>query len=239
MTLKQKIKRFLINFLIKIPLKPIKKIQIINGFLEYGLFIRRHKNIEKFPDKFKMYDYVNSIFSDKPILYLEFGVFEGLTFKYWVELNKNPDSQFFGFDSFEGLPEDWKGIGTIYTKGTFDTKGNIPVINDLRVKFIKGIFQNTLLKFLDENSNIFFDKQLIIHLDADLYSSELFVLCQLFKYLKPGTILIFDDFSVPNHDFRAFTDWSMSHLIDYEVIGFTIPNYIQAAIKIKEIRNNY
>ncbi|MCX7735872.1 MAG: class I SAM-dependent methyltransferase [Candidatus Kapabacteria bacterium] len=217
----------------------MKKIQVINGFLEYGTFIRAHSNAKKFNDKFKMYDFVNSLTLDKPILYLEFGVFEGLTFKYWVSLNNNPKSLFFGFDSFEGLPEDWKGVGTIYSKGFFDTKGQIPQINDERAGFIKGIFQNTLIPFLENNSSIFSERQLIVHLDADLYSSELYVLCQLFKYIKPDTILIFDDFSVPNHDFRAFNDWSSSHLIDYEVLAFTFPNYIQSAIKINSIRNNY
>ena len=82
------------------------------------------------------------------ITLLEFGVFEAYSIKKFAELNSNCESQFFGFDSFEGLPEDWTSEKK---KGTFNLSGNVPDIGDERIKFVKGWFQNTLPLFLKDN----------------------------------------------------------------------------------------
>jgi len=42
-----------------------------------------------------------------PVTYLEFGVASGVSFEWWLNHLKNPESVFLGFDTFEGLPEDW------------------------------------------------------------------------------------------------------------------------------------
>jgi hypothetical protein len=42
----------------------------------------------------------------KPINYIEFGVAAKYSFKWWLEQNKNAQSEFYGFDTFDGLPED-------------------------------------------------------------------------------------------------------------------------------------
>ena len=77
--------------------------------------------------------------------FLEFGVYTGHSIRFWSEMNRDPQSRFIGFDSFEGLPEDWLGN---YTKGTFDVGGAVPQIEDERVSFVKGWYQNTLPGFL-------------------------------------------------------------------------------------------
>jgi hypothetical protein len=57
----------------------------------------------------RMYDYVNEFsIKGEAIDYLEFGVWNGRSIRYWANLNKNENSRFFGFDSFQGLPEDWR-----------------------------------------------------------------------------------------------------------------------------------
>ncbi len=70
---------------------------------------------------------------------------------------------------------------------------------------IKGLFQETLERFLFN-----FDKTLrvVLHLDADLFSSTLYVLTTLNRFLSRGDIMMLDDFSDPLGEFRAYLDYS-------------------------------
>lgn len=160
--------------------------------------------------------------SHEEITYLEFGVYKGQSFKYWLENNKNQNSVFCGFDTFSGLPEDWGHI----PKGHFDTEGNIPFYDDNRYEFYKGLFQDTLPEFLKSNSD-FLNKRIIVNFDADLYSSTLYVLLKISRFLNPGDILIFDEFfSVVNAstEFRAFLDFNAVYNIEFDVIAKTANN---------------
>ena len=60
------------------------------------------------------------------------------------QLNTREQSRFFGFDSFEGLPEDWGDV----PRGMFAVEGRAPHIDDARVQFVQGLFQETLYGFL-------------------------------------------------------------------------------------------
>ena len=160
-----------------------------------------------------------------PINYLEFGVAEGVSFRWFVQTLRNPENRFYGFDTFTGLPEDFGP----YKKGTFDNKNKPPEIEDRRVKFFQGLFQQTLFVFLTELNN---NKRNIIMLDADLYSATLYVLTRLGPLLKKGDIIFFDEFSVPTHEFKAFHDFEQSYLINLELIGVA-NNYYFVAFKVK------
>jgi len=70
-------------------------------------------------------------------------------------------------------------------------------------------------------------------MDADLYTSTLFVLTSLSHILEKGDILIFDEFNVPMHEFKAFSEWTASYYIKYEVIG-AVNNFYQVAIRIEQ-----
>ncbi|MFC2089126.1 hypothetical protein ACFLT1_00005, partial [Bacteroidota bacterium] len=70
---------------------------------------------------------------------LEFGVWKGRSINYMSK--KLVNRKFYGFDSFEGLQEDWKGHGL--TKGYFNLKGKLPKVNS-NVTLIKGWFSTTL-----------------------------------------------------------------------------------------------
>ena len=159
-----------------------------------------------------------------PVNFFEFGVATGTSFKWWLEQNKNPQSKFYGFDTFEGLPEDW---GT-YKAG--EMNANLPQIDDNRHEFLKGLFQDTLFNFIETHR--IDNNRIIIHLDADLFSSTLFVLTTLAKYLKPGDLIFFDEFNVPNHEFFAFKVFTESFYVKYELIG-AVNNYYQVAFKVK------
>ncbi|HKJ45713.1 MAG TPA: TylF/MycF/NovP-related O-methyltransferase [Balneolales bacterium] len=182
--------------------------------------------------RFELYDYLfdRESLRDKEITYLEFGVGRGNSMRWWTQNNINPNSNFWGFDTFEGLPEKY---GT-YKVGAFSLKGKYPDIKDERISFIKGLFQDILLNVLPQ---IDVNRTTIIHLDADLYSSTIFCLTILYPKLKKGDIIIFDEFVVPYHEFKAFDDFINSFNITLEPIG-AINNYLQIIFEVTEIGNN-
>ena len=182
-----------------------------------------------FEDRYKMYDYLNdTVLKNRSIVYCEFGVFEGNSIRYWTRINSDINSRFCGFDTFTGLPEAYENILGTLDKHTFDAGGRYPQIDDERVSFIKGMFQDTLPEFL-EDYNI--NDQLIIHNDSDLYSSTLYVLTVANNIIVPGTIIIFDEFSSILHEFRALEDYCSSYLRTYEVVA--VSYYSQIAIRMK------
>ena len=156
--------------------------------------------------------------------YFEFGVAGGYSFKWWLEKNQNQASRFFGFDTFEGLPEKWGA----FEKGSMAYALESLGITDVRASFYKGLFQDTLIPFLEQYDN---KNRKLIHIDSDLFSSALFTLTQVYRFLKPGDILLFDEFAVPRHEFLAFKIFTESFYVDYEVIG-AANNYLFVAVKI-------
>ena len=160
-----------------------------------------------------------------PIDYFEFGVAGGYSFKWWLAHNSNPDSRFYGFDTFEGLPEDFGP----FAKGTMAAALESLNVTDSRANFYKGLFQDTLNPFLEKYEN---KRRKLIHMDADIFSATLFSLSQLYKYLKDGDIIFFDEFAVPTHEFRAFKIFTESFHVNYDVIG-AANNYLFLAIRIK------
>jgi O-methyltransferase len=120
-------------------------------------------------------------------------------------------------------------------KQHYDTKGATPNIDDSRVTFVSGLFQNSLPGFLEDYKS---NKRKVVHMDADLYSSTLFVLTRLLPLLKRDDIIIFDEFGVPTHEFKAFTEIVSAYKLKYELLG-AINNYLQIAIKIKYIQQEF
>jgi O-methyltransferase len=181
----------------------------------------------EFSDRYQLYDFLNTRFiAGGPTRYLEFGVWEGASIRKWCQLNAHPASRFYGFDSFEGLPEPFTKYAL---KGAFQLAGKPPTIEDCRVQFIKGLFQQTLQRFLEGFEK---DGRLVIHIDCDLYSSTLFCLTSLDKLLRPGSIIIFDEFRDLEHEFAAFWDYTRSFYKKWEGVAFTT-FYTQVGILIK------
>jgi O-methyltransferase len=169
-----------------------------------------------------VYKWINEKYLQEiPVSYLEFGVAGGHSFRWWSENQKNQGSRFYGFDTFTGLPEKWN----IFKQGSMSADGKLPELSDLRCTFKKGLFQDTLPAFLKDYT---FDKRNVIHMDADLYSSTLYVLTSLAPYLRKGDIIIFDEFGVPVHEFRAFLDFTNSFYLKTDLIAAS-NNFYQAA----------
>lgn len=158
---------------------------------------------------------------ERKVKYLEFGVSQAHSFRWWIAQNIHPESAFYGFDTFEGLPEQWGG----FAKGAM--AAGIPQVEDKRAVFLPGLFQDTLPDFL-KSTDIASAEIRIIHLDADLFSATLYALTSLAPHLRKGDILFFDEFNVPNHEFQAFRLFCDSYYLKFRLLG-AVNNYYQVA----------
>jgi len=122
------------------------------------------------------------------------------------------------------LPEKWG----VFSKGAM--AAGVPVLNDQRGRFVKGLFQETLPDFI-KNVDLQNDKRKVIHLDADLFSSTLYALTSIAPYLKKGDILLFDEFNVPNHEFSAFKIFCETYYFKTRLLA-AVNNYYQVAMII-------
>lgn len=177
--------------------------------------------------RLELYQYVidSEKLNDQPIDYWEFGVAGGNSFEWWSKNHTHPKSKLVGFDTFSGLPEDWN----VFKKGDMSAQGKYPNVNDNRCFFEEGLFQDTLPGFLKTYKG---GRKKVIHMDADLYTATLYALTSIAPFLNKGDIILFDEFGVPMHEFKAWDDFTRSYYIDYEVVG-AVNNYLQIAVKVK------
>jgi O-methyltransferase len=148
---------------------------------------------------------------NEPVTYIEFGVANGGSIRNIAREFPHPQSLFVGFDSFIGLPEDWLTL----QRGTFDNMGKAPVVDDPRIRFVDGWFQNTLhesLSWLQPRLS----GRVLIHYDADIYSSTLFLLTSMWPHC-PSYFFIMDDFMVD--DIVALHDFARSYPVDVEFLA--------------------
>jgi Macrocin-O-methyltransferase (TylF) len=191
------------------------KLQAASGCVETGHWLRQngYRIPRRVGRRSELFDLVGNEAGNQVVLYLEFGVFQGAATRYWSRLLTNPESKLHGFDSFEGLPEDWRPD---CPEGHFAVGGQIPQIDDVRVQFFKGWFDQTLPAYTLSPHDV-----LVINLDADLYSSTIFVLDRLEKAIVPGAYIYFDEFNHPQHEMRAFAEFTARTGMKFKVLGAT------------------
>lgn len=140
--------------------------------------------------------------------YYEFGLFKGFSFWFAEQISQDiidNDFQFYGFDSFEGLPSSEVDIHHNWQPGNYAASHDF-VINKLkengtdfsRVHLYKGFFSKELFSDLEKKET--FLPISICVIDSDIYESCVEVLDFIKKYLVPGSILLFDDFNAFNKD---------------------------------------
>lgn len=191
---------------------------MLNGtanFLETGRQLRERGLTvpARVDSRFAVFDVaIKAMQSERP-LYLEFGVFEGEATRYWSEHLQNPNARFVGFDSFEGLPEDWTAGAR---RGHFSTGGQIPQIADARVGFVKGWFDESLASFEAPPHD-----RLCLNIDCDLYSSAATVLTWSAPLLNVGDLIYFDEFHDRLNEGRAFGEYLDQTGFKMEILAAT------------------
>jgi len=150
---------------------------------------------------------------DKELLYgqhaIEFGVGSGRSLRIIAHYLKSSLSVF-GFDSFEGLPEDW-GY-TDCKKGHFSQNGIMPEIEG--AVLYPGWFKDTIPQYKQDYPDA---KIAFLHLDADLYSSTKTILEGVNNRIIPGTLVVCDewcynfDIAFNDHEQRAVKEWLKTH----------------------------
>lgn len=164
------------------------------------------------PAKLRLLRWIGLETSRAPLTYLEFGVREGVSMAALLASQTNRASRFHGFDTFEGLPEDWvpawggRPIGHSRAQG--EMAAAIPQLGDRRVTFHKGLIQDTLPGFLAKFRR---RGRLFVNVDTDLYSAALYVLTTMHHFMQAGDLLYLDELHDELNEFAALNDYVRSY----------------------------
>lgn len=147
---------------------------------------------------------------------LEFGVFTGETLRVIAEFRRG--RHVYGFDSFKGLPEDWRPN---IPAGTFETD-RLPEVPG--AELVVGWFDDTLPEFLAEHPG----QVAFLHIDCDLYSSTKTVLDHVGPRLAAGAVIVFDEyFNYPGweqHEHRAWQEYVARTGVRFQYEAYTSNN---------------
>lgn len=152
---------------------------------------------------------------------LDLGVYKGGSTRELARIF--PDQVIHGFDSFEGLPEDWAHAA----KGAFgDVKGNLPEM-PANVRLYPGWFSDTLPLWLQEHQS---SPISLLRIDCDIYSSTK----TIFQVLKPlivnGTWIVFDELigyrGFRHHELKAFNEFISDTGFEYDFVAFGLTHTI-------------
>jgi len=156
--------------------------------------------------------------------YYEFGVYKGFSLWFAQQLASalRYEMSFYGFDSFNGLPEP-KGVdrdesmaGDTLAKGNF-CAGKAFVQTELknhgadmeRITLVEGYYSETLKEpgLVDGHS---VPSASVVLIDCDTYEASKEVLRFITPLLQHGTIIILDDYYLMSEDkgqAKAFNEW--------------------------------
>lgn len=144
---------------------------------------------------------------------VELGVYTGASISKMAKAN--PSDTIYGFDSFEGLPENWNRPDMTFDKGAFSLNKKLPDVPP-NVELIAGWFDQTLPAFAQKHLD---DAIGFLHVDCDIYSSTKCAFQHLGPLLQKGTIIVFDELlNYPTyeiHEVKAFYEFLIE--TDYEV----------------------
>jgi ABC-type polysaccharide/polyol phosphate transport system ATPase subunit/peptidoglycan/LPS O-acetylase OafA/YrhL len=182
----------------------------------------------RLPDPLATLEHGLSLAAGQEGMALEFGVHTGGTLKVIAAAREGKDV--FGFDSFEGLPEDWREG---FPAGHFAVDAP-PEVHG--AELVVGRFEDTLAGFLEEHP----EPVAFVHVDADLYSSARTVLSLIGPRLAVGTVIVFDEyFGYPGwreHEYRAWQEYVAESGVRFDYKGYTTGNE-QVVVRITGVPN--
>ena len=150
-------------------------------------------------------------------LYAEFGVGTGYSINWFAK--RLHQKIIHGFDSFNGLPEDFTPW---FLKGCFrEDASKLSFENNVVIH--PGMFEETLPKFSQEivEEGVFS----FVHIDSDLYSSAKTIFDTLGRAIVSGTVLVFDEYHsyVGWHlqGFKAFEEFCCERNMGYKWLGWS------------------
>ena len=164
---------------------------------------------------------------DSDALLLDLGVWIGWSTRL---ISDASDRMVYGFDTFEGLVEDWQIDDQILVKrGTFSLSepiaqrlmadtgvsldDGLPAALGRKVQFIKGSTYDTLAPFLAERPAA---PIMLFHMDLDTYESCLHALETCKDRFVEGSILVFDEYLVTNAEMRAFYEFQSRYDLEWK-----------------------
>lgn len=171
--------------------------------------------------------------ANKDGFFLEMGVGMGRTINFIAALN--PTKPIHGFDSFEGLPQDWDKGDKVIAKGTFartDPTYVPPVLRNVRL--YEGLFSTVLPKF---KTQILGDAPIaFLHIDCDSYTPTKETFSILKENIRPGAVIAFDELynysKYEEHEWKAFQEFLTETGYKFEPLAYNI-NHEQVAVRIK------
>lgn len=132
-----------------------------------------------------------------------------------------------GFDSFQGLKEDWAGHTLL--AGAFDLGSKLPKVRK-NVELVPGWVQDTVNPALDRLNG---EKLAFVHFDLDTYESTRFAMNAITGHLADRAIFVFDEYhSYPgwkHGEKKAFEEWIVATGARHRFIGFA---WEQAAVEV-------
>ncbi len=135
----------------------------------------------------------------------------------------------YGFDTFEGLVEDWQiDDQMVIKRGTFSLSeplaqrsmrdtgvslhDGLPAALGRQVQFIRGSTYETLVPFLADRPAV---PIRLFHMDLDTYESCLHALEICKDRFIEGSILVFDEYLVTNAEMRAFFEFQSQYELEW------------------------
>lgn len=171
--------------------------------------------------------------------YFEFGLYSG--FSFWFANNLANEFalklEFHGFDSFAGLPESEVDIHRNWQPGNYACtleqvtssldKWQMPLPYALH----QGWYSRPFFEEIERKHHL--PDPIVVVIDCDLYESTREVLQMLRPLLRPGTLMLFDDFNAfacdPSHgERRAFREFEVLHSAFQKAHMFSFGAYGEA-----------